>query len=138
MHDLDVLRQHEDRLMREDGPDAGSCDRTVVGMCRRHPHVDDRNVGTMPLDRFDEHARVAEGVYDLMTRSLQQTHEALAEERGILRDYDPHGSTAVIVVPRPGELVASADPPIDATRSRSAVRAKVAGTPPTPSSVTRT
>ena len=67
--------------------------------------------------------------------------EALAQQRLVLGDHDPHGSSAVTVVPAPGGL---------STRQRPAVRGHAVGepgeagarptrtAPPTPSSATET
>ena len=61
--------------------------------------------------RSDQCAPVGHGRHDVHARVAQQAHEALAHERGILGDDDPHasptGSSAAIRVPPPSGLSTS-------------------------------
>jgi hypothetical protein len=75
-----------------------------VGQGGRHPDVEDDEVGLVARHRGDEVARVASGGGDLVAAILEQARRALAQQHLILGDHDPHGSSAVTVVPRSSVL----------------------------------
>ena len=54
---------------------------------------------------------VPEGRDDLVSGVLEQSREPLAEQYLILGDHDPHGNSAVSVVPAPWSLSMRSVPP---------------------------
>src|SRR3954452_18125535 len=70
---------------------------------------------------------------------LEYAYGGRAQQRGVLGDHDPHGSSTRRVVPWLGELSMAKEPPSATTRSarprRPEARSSVA--PPQPSWVTR-
>src|SRR5207245_6203672 len=69
----------------------------------------------------------------------QQTLETVAQEREVLGDHDPQGSSALTVVGPPAGLSTVSVPSRASTRCRSPCRPWPAGSaPPTPSSSTAT
>ena len=70
-------------------------------------------------DRARQPDRVSLGRRDLVSAVGEQPPESLAQEDLVLGDHDPHGSSAVIVVPTSGWLSIRRLPPWAATRSRS-------------------
>ena len=83
---------------------------------------------------------VSDRGHDLVAGVLEQPPEPFAQQRLVLRDHDPHGSSAVTTVPRPGGLATDTLPPSAATRSVIPASPEPGeGTaPPTPSSRTET
>ena len=76
----------------------------LVGERRREPHVDDRDVGLVAADD-PQQPRAVLGLRDDVDVVLaQQRDDPLAQQRLVLGDHDPHGSSARIVVPSPGGL----------------------------------
>ena len=78
--------------------------------------------GSCARDGLLERLGVPHGGGHLVAGVAQQQHEPLAEQRGVLADHDPHGSTTSIRVPAPGALSSAIRPPWAATRSASPAR----------------
>ena len=103
---LDVLREDHDR--RAGAPRADLVRRTqsFVGVRRRHPDVDDRDLRERARRPRSAAPRASPAcAAHLDPGLLEQRHDPLADEQVVVRDHDPHGSSAVIVVPAPGGLV---------------------------------
>ena len=89
----------------------------LVGVRRRHPHVDDGEIGRVLADRAAQAVGVVDGGDDLVAGVLEQPPQALAQERLVLGDHDAHGSSATTAVPSPRGLETLTLPPSAATRS---------------------
>ncbi len=76
---LDVLRQHQH--CRPGSPPARlECSQETFGRIRRwHPHVDDRDVGLVRLDRRDERVSVTDRLYHLAAGLDQQPDQTFAQ-----------------------------------------------------------
>ena len=70
-----------------------------VGPGRGHSDVDQRDVWLVMCDRLFERPRVPHEGARFDTGFGQEAGEPLAPQDGVVRDHDPHGSTALIVVP---------------------------------------
>ena len=77
---------------------------------------------------------------DLDVVLAQQRDDALAQQRVVLDDHDPHGSSARIVVPSPGRLVTVelAVERLDPVLAGRSARSPRGSAPPGPSSATST
>jgi hypothetical protein len=51
------------------------------------------------LDGADEGVAVAHGRDDLAARVGEEPRDAFSKEDGVLRDHDPHGMSALTMVP---------------------------------------
>ena len=74
----------------------GSCERAVdrraqalVGVGRRHPHVDDRHVRAVREHRLDQGGTVADRGHHLVTVLGQQADQALAQQHRVVGHDDP-------------------------------------------------
>ena len=76
----------------------------LVAERRRQPDVDDRDVGALAQHGVDERVAVVDGGDDLEAVVAQQPRQPVAQQREVLGDHDPHGSTARSVVGPPGGL----------------------------------
>ena len=74
----------------------------LVGEARRQAHVDDRQVGLVAGDDAQQALAVLGLGDDLDLALAQQRDEPFAQQRVVLGDHDPHGSSATIVVPAGG------------------------------------
>ena len=63
----------------------------LVGVRRRHPDVDDRDVGLVGADLAHQVLGVAGLAHDLEARFLEQAAQALAQEDGVVGDHDAKG-----------------------------------------------
>ena len=61
--------------------------------------------GCVSVDHVEQGLGVGGAADDVVAGVDQQAGQPLAEQRRVLADHDPHGSTASIVVPAPGGLV---------------------------------
>ena len=114
---LDVLGQHQHADVRVGVADpAGRAD-ALVAERRRHPDVDDGEVGLVLADGGAEAVGVVDGGDHVVAGILEQPAETLSEQDLVLGDHYPHGSSAVTRVPRPGGLSTLRLPPSAATRS---------------------
>src|SRR5438128_2088994 len=116
------------------------CPRALVDEGRRHPDVDDCEIGIVLGDRAQQSTRVPQGSDNLVSAVLEEPPEAPAKQHLILGDHDPHGSSAVTVVPAPSSLSMRSVPPRAATRSERPLRPEpgIGAAPPTPSPATET
>src|SRR5262249_43216654 len=106
---------------------------------RRKPDVDDCDIRLLEQDRARERVAVGHRRDDVEAVVAQQPRQPVAQQREILRDHDPHGITALIVVGPPAGLVTSSDPSSASTRRRSpASPLPVGSAPPLPSSTIST
>ena len=84
---------------------------------------------------MDERVGVVDRRDDLEAVRLEQAHHPVAQEREVLGDHDPHGSSTRTIVGPPRGLVTASVPSSASTRRRSPVRPPPAGSaPPRPSS----
>jgi hypothetical protein len=86
-------------------PDFLSGTEALVGVRRRHPDVDDRDVGVVARDLEDEVVGARCLRDDVDTGVAEQGRESVADEQAVVGDHDPHGITAEIVVPVPTGLM---------------------------------
>ena len=89
----------------------------LVGVRRRHAHVDDGEVGLVALDGDEQGVAVADGGHDLLAGVDEQAGQAGSQEHGVLGDHDAHGSSTITVVGPPAGLSTCMRPPRAATRS---------------------
>ena len=89
--DLDVLGEHEHPDVGQLGADLARRPQALVGVGRRHPHVDDGDVGLVGADLAQQLLGVARLADDLEPRLLQQPHQALAQQGRIVGDDYSHG-----------------------------------------------
>ena len=61
---------------------------SLVGMGRRHPHVDHGHVGLVRADLAEQVLRVAGLPDDLEAGILQQPSDPLAQQHGVVGDHD--------------------------------------------------
>ena len=95
--------------------------------------------GLAPAHHADQRRRVPGPAHHLVPRHGEQAGQPFPEQRRVLADHDPHGSTASITVPPPDGLRMVSEPPRAATRSLRPARPDPGRTaaPPHPSSSTR-
>ena len=60
----------------------------LVGVRRRHPDVDDRDVGLVGADLAQQVLGVAGLADDVEARLFEQAHETLAQQHGVIGDHD--------------------------------------------------
>jgi len=102
---LDVRREHEHGQAGQPPPGLDGGDDALVGMRGRHPHVDDGHVGLVLVDGGQERGRAVGGRHHVERLGPQQQRQALAQQRVVLGDHDPHGSSTRRVVGPPAGLV---------------------------------
>ena len=90
----------------------------LVGERRREADVDDREVGLVAADDPQQALAVLGLGDDVDVVLAQQRDDALAQQREVLGDHDPHGSSAWMVVPRPAGSRPSSVPSSASTRWR--------------------
>ena len=73
--DLQVLAQQHDRGARVGPPDAPGGEEPLVGVRGRHPDVDDRDIGALPLHEPQELLAVRRLTDDLDARVGEQSRE---------------------------------------------------------------
>ena len=131
---LDVLREHEHRRARVLGADPVGGAQALVGVGRRHPDVDHRDVGMVGSDLAQQILGVAGLAGHFEAGFLEQARQTLAQQHGVVGDHDTDfgvthtGISARSLVPAPaGEsscmLPSSADDAVgEAAQARSAAR----------------
>src|ERR1041385_4269597 len=112
----------------------------LVAHRRRHPDVDDRDVGPVPPDLGEELVGGAGLGSDRDARSGQHAREAFAQDGCVVGQHYTHGSSAWMVVPCPGRLAISTLPSRAWMRSVSPRRPEPrnGSAPPMPSSTRST
>src|SRR5262245_7415896 len=80
-------------------------------LCRRHAHVDDRDVRLPAANGLVQLACVAGLSDDLETAFGENARQSFAHEHGVLRDHEPHGISPTTRVPLPGSLSMRRWPP---------------------------
>src|SRR3954471_18234518 len=70
-----------------------------MGEGRGHPDVDDGDIRAMVGDGVGEARCVGQGGADVYARLGQQPGQTLAQQRRVVGDHDPHGSSASTIVP---------------------------------------
>jgi hypothetical protein len=83
-----VLREDEHRDRRVAAADLGRRDQAVVGVPRRHPDVDDRDVGLVGTHLQHEVVGVHRPPHDLVAGVGQKRGDPFAEQRVVVRDDD--------------------------------------------------
>src|SRR5581483_1529402 len=136
---LDVLRDHEDRDLGKTASHLERSAKALVAERRRQPDVDDRDVRLLGDHLVHEPVAVGDGGDDVEAVVAQKPREAVAKEREVLRDHDPHGSSALTTVGPPGGLTTANVPSSASTRCRRPRSPFPSpSAPPRPSSSTRT
>src|SRR5262249_4043541 len=137
---LDVLREHEHAHAWPASTDLLRGDQALVGLRRRHPDVDDGDVGRVLLDARYQLVGGSRGRDDLEPVVGQETGDPLAQQQRVVRDHYAHGISACTRVPCPGGLSTVSRPSSACTRSSRPRRPdpRAGSAPPTPSSSTST
>src|SRR5437763_14058394 len=135
-----MLGEYEHAQLRVRVLDLARRARALVGEARWHPDVEDDEIGVLLGDRGQQAIGVAERRDDLMAAVFEESCEPLAQQHLVLRDHDPHGSSAIRVVPAPCSLSMRSVPPRATTRSERPLNPvpSIGAAPPTPSSATET
>lgn len=111
MHRLDVLREDEHAQVGIGLLGLPRRTRALVGERRRHTDVQDDEVRAVLGDSERQRIRISEGGRDLVSCILEEPAEPLAQQHLILRDHNPHGNSAVSLVPAPWLLSMRSVPP---------------------------
>ena len=119
MPHLDRLGEQEHRKSSLLGPNLLRDPGSLIGLSRRHAHVDDDYVGVRLAHGLAQLLGVAGLRDDLELRVGQYPSQALPEEDRVVRDYDAHGISATMRVPPAGGLSTRSRPPSASTRSAS-------------------
>src|SRR6185295_19104487 len=90
-----------------------------VGVRGRHADVDHRDVRLVPAHLAQKLLAVAGLRDDVESRGIEDAHDSLAKQDGIVGDHYAHGTSARTRVPSPAGLVTSSRPSSAATRSPS-------------------
>jgi hypothetical protein len=119
---LDVLREHEHADLWMAVLDLLGGTGAFVGESRRHSDIDHDQVGAMSCDCRDQLPRIPAGRRHFVPAVGKQPSQALAQQHLVLGDHDPHGSSAVSVVPSSGALdiraaAVSRDPVLQPTQT---------------------
>src|SRR5215207_2291067 len=138
--DLDMVGEQHDADVRVAAADLVRCLDALVSLRRRHADVHDGHVGLVLVDRREQLVGARSLRDDIDALAAYERRDALAEQRTVVGDYDPHGSSAVTTVPAPGGLRMRSVPSSAATRSASPWSPLPADSwaPPTPSSAIST
>ena len=90
---LDILRQHQRGRLRRGRLDLEGGDQPFVGVCRRHPDVEDGHVRPMHADGRHRLGRVASLRDDVAAHLAQDSDDPGPREHRVVGDDYPHGST---------------------------------------------
>src|SRR3954469_7145840 len=112
----------------------------LVGVRWRHPDVDDGQVGAELAHTPQQRIGVVDLGDDLDAVVAEQPRDPLTDQRRVVGDHDPHGSSARMVVPCPPGLSTASVALSASRRSRRPARPEptVMRPPPQPSSATVT
>src|SRR5580698_5296308 len=99
----------------------------LVGMRWRHPHVDDRDIWQVVLDRPRQCLGIGDGRHHVVSPAAKSLGEPVPHDRRVLRDHYPQrgahqartGSSTVMVVGPPAGLSTDSRPSTVCTRSTS-------------------
>lgn len=114
---LDVLGQQHDRRCRAVCADLPCGVDAVVSVVGWHPDIGDDQVGGVAACRAEEVGCRVDGCEDLVAVIGEDPCHALAEQDGVVGDYDAQGSSAMRLVPPRVGLSTRNDPPCAWTRS---------------------
>ena len=127
---LDVLREDEHARAGMPLADLARGPQPLVGVRRRHPDVDDRDVRAVGAHLQHQLLGVARLPDDLEARVLEQPRDPLAQEHRVVGQHDAHraeptprdaararGISAATRVPPPGGLSTTSRPSSASTRS---------------------
>jgi hypothetical protein len=92
--DLDVRRQDEDGGLRDLLTDHARGVQSFHRMRRRHPDVDDRQVGLLRSYELDQPCGGLALADDLESEALEQARETFTEQDVVVRQHDAHCSRA--------------------------------------------
>jgi hypothetical protein len=130
---LEVLAEHDDCRRRVLLPDAASRDQALVGVGRRHPDVDDRDIRIFQGDQAQERIGVGRFPDHVDPGVGEQSSESRPDQHDVIGNYDPHGITAVTTVAPVAVFDMVSCPPRAPTRSATSMKS-VGPTAPLPAS----
>ena len=150
---LDVLREHEHGRAWHLAAGLDRGPQALVGVRRRHPHVDDRDVRAVLDDGGHQRVAVPDRRHDRAAGLVEQPDQPLAQQHRVVREDDselcwlwtspsqsgrPAGTSANTMVGPPGGLSTLTRPSSAAARSTRPARPWPLPTcaPPRPSSTT--
>ena len=87
---LDVLGEHEHRGVGVLGADPLRRAQALIGVGRRHAHVDHGDVGRVRADLAQQVVGVARLADDLDARLLQQPCDSLTQQHGVVGNHRAH------------------------------------------------
>jgi hypothetical protein len=117
--DLDVLGEDQDPDLGVAASDLGRGAEPLVGVGRGHPDVDYRDVRPVSPD-LPQQVVDAVGYGDDVDPGLaEQRGKPVANQQAVVGYQDPHGITAVTVVPAPAVVATRSLPSSASTRSAS-------------------
>ena len=89
-----MMRENEDADLRVGHAQFAGSDQSLVAVGRRHPDVDDDDVGLGHVDGSRQFDRVCDLADNLETDLGQEAREPLAQEQLVIRDHDAQGISA--------------------------------------------
>src|SRR4029079_15672186 len=116
---LEVLREHEHGDLGVADANLARRHEAFVGIGRWHPDVDQRHVRLHVANTGEKRICIADLLYDFDLVLAQEGCDSLADQRGVVGDYDAHGNSAPTVVPRPSALSITSVASSASSRSRS-------------------
>src|SRR5699024_6158831 len=116
---LHVRAEHEDLDVWVLLADEDRCADALIGECRGHAHIDDRQIRRIVVHRGQQFVGVGYGGDDLVPGIGQEPLEPGTQNGRLFSDYDAHGTSTTTVVGPPGGLVRFSVPGAASTRSMS-------------------
>ena len=89
IRDVDVRGKHDDRGLRKLGADHAGCLEPFPRMRRRHPDVDDRELGSMLANELEQLAGVTTPTDDGEAGPLEEAGNPLAQQHVVVRNDNP-------------------------------------------------
>ena len=135
---VDILRKDEHAKRRERRSYLSCCDESLRRERRRHPDVEDGDVGSVGPNKLHERLRIG-GLADYIEPKISRNaNQTLAKQSRVVDDRQSQGISATRCVPAPAGLLMEILPPIAAVRSSRPWRPPppAGSAPPTPSSLT--